>query len=212
MTERDPFINPPLPYEYDALEPYIDAQTMHLHHDKHLQAYTDHLNDALRGHPELQRLSLEQLLLAAGRLPKAVGVPIQHNAGGVYNHRLYFDELRPDGVRRPVGALAGAIDRTYGSFDTFQKLFSAAALSVFGSGYAWLVSDSRGRLDIITTPNQETPLTRGLCPVLTADVWEHAYYLKHYNQRANYLNDWFQVVDWDGANNRYLSCRKTRRQ
>ncbi|MGE4354347.1 MAG: superoxide dismutase, partial [Oscillospiraceae bacterium] len=152
-----------------------------------------------------QCLSLEQLLAISGKLPENVGVPIARNAGGVYNHRFYFNELSPTGMRTPVGELSAAIDRCFGSFEAFRKAFSAAAMSVFGSGYAWLVADRCGRLRIITTANQETPPLNLLRPILNIDVWEHAYYLKHYNLRGDYIEDWFNVVDWFVANDRYMS-------
>ncbi len=212
MTEQDMehyrFENTPLPYAYDALEPYIDALTMELHHDRHLQTYIDNLNAALSSQPRLQSMPLEQLILISGRLPKDVGVPIWRNAGGVYNHRFFFDGMNPDGALAPVGELSGAIAGTFGSFDNFKKEFADAAMSVFGSGYAWLVMDRRGRISVITTANQDTPLPLGYCPIVNIDVWEHAYYLKHYNRRADYIDDWFSVADWQKANDRYLACQR----
>lgn len=206
MHEHYPWVNLPLPYAYDALEPYIDEKTMHLHHDQHLQAYVDHLNEALEHLPRLQGCSLEQLIRVANRLPPKVGVPVARNAGGVYNHRFYFDGLTPEGPPQPGGMLAEAIDRCFGSFSAFQEAFAAAALSVFGSGYGWLVTDRRGQLCILTTPNQSTPLTRGLCPILNIDVWEHAYYLKHCNKRGDYVADWWCVVNWPVVEARYAAC------
>jgi len=207
MTEHYPFENTPLPYPYDALEPHIDSLTMHLHHDRHLQTYIDNLNEALKNQPKLQALSLVQLILTAPRLPKEIGTPIARNAGGVYNHRFYFDGMQPPAGQGPTGALGAMIAGTYGSFDGFFEKFKAAALSVFGSGYAYLVSGAQGRLSIVTTANQETPLPRGLCPALNIDVWEHAYYLKHYNMRSGYVDDWFHVVNWSAADLRYSACR-----
>lgn len=202
-----PYVNLPLPYAYDALEPFIDEKTMMLHHSRHLQTYIDHLNDALRDHPQLQRMSLEQLLANAFRLPHAAQTAIRNNAGGVYNHRFYFDLLAPPTDSKPMGQLAAAIDRDFGSYDAFQKAFTQAALAVFGSGYAWLAVVN-GVLRIVITPNQNTPLELSLCPVLTLDVWEHAYYLKHYNERAAYINDWFHVVNWEQAEQNYLKCKQ----
>ncbi|MPM93454.1 Superoxide dismutase [Mn] 1 [bioreactor metagenome] len=201
--EHYPFINPPLPYAYSALEPYIDTKTMHIHHDRHLQAYTDNLNKALADKPALQGLTLEQLIMTANRMPPDTGVPISRNAGGVYNHRFYFNGMSPSSTGVPFGELAWAIDESFGSFESFKEKFTAAAMSVFGSGYAWLVCDQGGRLKIITTANQETPLPLRLCPILNIDVWEHAYYLKHYNERAKYIDDWWNVVNWGLANARY---------
>ena len=209
--EQYPFVNTPLPYDYNALEPYIDDKTMHLHHDRHLQTYIDNLNAALSTQPQLQNMTLEQLILIAPSLPENVGVPISRNAGGVYNHRFYFDGLSPSSSRNPLGPLSSAIDQTFDSFSAFKEKFTAAALSVFGSGYAWLVLDGQGKLRIITTPNQETPLPRSLCPIINIDVWEHAYYLKHYNKRADYIADWYNVVNWAKTEERYLACRNPRR-
>lgn len=206
MHENQLWVNEPLPYAYDALEPYIDEQTMHLHHDQHLQAYVNHLNEALAPFPKFQCLSLEQLICMAGRLPPKAGVPIARNAGGVYNHRFYFDSMTPEGPDQPSGTLAQAIDRRFGSFAAFQQAFAAAAEGVFGSGYGWLASDRRGQLRILTTANQATPLTAGLCPIMNVDMWEHAYYLKHYNKRADYLSDWWNVVNWPAAEARYAAC------
>lgn len=206
MAEHYPFVNTPLPYGYDALEPYIDEKTMHLHHDKHLQAYVDNLNAALKDRRALQEMSLEQLICIAGRLPENIGVPVSRNTGGVYNHRFYFDGMAPASDTGPGEALSAAIAVCFGGLDSFKSKFSAAAMSVFGSGYAWLAADKRGHLCIITTANQDTPLTCCLCPVMNIDVWEHAYYLKHYNQRAAYIEDWFRVVSWKTADDRYASC------
>ncbi len=206
MEDYFPFVNVPLPYAYNALEPYIDAQTMHLHYDAHLQTYIDNLNAALKDHPSLQMLSLDQLIQRARSLPPDVGTPIARNAGGVYNHRFYFDGLTPDTGLRPAGVLADALNRSFGSDEAFRRKLTDTAKSVFGSGYAWLVADRCGNLKIITTANQDTPLTLGLCPILNVDVWEHAYYLKHFNRRADYLGDWWNVVNWPVAEERYAVC------
>lgn len=197
-----PYVNLPLPYGYGALEPYIDEKTMRLHHDKHLQTYIDNLNKALEEHPYLQRRTLEQLVQGSAGLPEA----IRSNAGGVYNHRFYFDLLKNPAAAGPDGALREAVRCCFGDEQRFRDLFKKAALSVFGSGYAWLAWD-RGRLRIVTTPNQSSPLEQGMCPILNVDVWEHAYYLKHYNLRAAYLDDWFQVLDWAQAERNFLGCR-----
>ncbi len=203
MNDRYPFVNIPLPYEYDALEPFIDEKTMRLHHDAHLQSYIDNLNKELEARPALQGLTLKQLIR---KMPGGAETPLSRNAGGVYNHRFYFDGLSPFALMRPNGELTKAIDRDFKGFNLFKEELTAAAMSVFGSGYAWLAASGRGRLQIVTTENQMTPLTRGLCPILNIDVWEHAYYLKHYNKRAGYIRDWFKVVNWPEANIRYLSC------
>lgn len=206
MTDRYPFENTPLPYAYDALEPYIDAKTMRLHHDRHLQGYIDNLNAALKDRPGLQHLNLEQLICNAGRFPAAVGTPVARNAGGVYNHLFFFEGMCPKGAPQPAGALADRINRDFGTFDGFREKCKAAALSVFGSGYAWLAAERGGRLRVVTSANQDTPLTMGICPVISLDVWEHAYYLKHYNKRGDYADDWFRVADWRKAEERYASC------
>lgn len=208
MNEHYPFTNPPLPYAYDALEPYIDAKTMELHHDKHLQAYVDNLNNALKNYPDYQLLSLEQLLLYIFRLPADIRIPVWNNAGGVFNHIFYFSQLAPPETIPTVipQPLLSALNHSFESMDGFKKALSDAALSVFGSGYAWLVLTPVGKLQIITTANQDTPLPLGLCPVLNLDVWEHAYYLKHFNVRADYIKDWFSVINWEQANQNLISC------
>jgi Fe-Mn family superoxide dismutase len=205
MNEHYPFVNPPLPYAYDAMEPYIDTLTMHLHHDRHLQTYVDNLNKALADSPALQSWSLEQLLTNPG-LPAAVQTPIKNNGGGVYNHIFYFNGLSNSETRHQAGALHTAIVRDFGSVEKFFEAFKKEALAVFGSGYAWLVTDKNGKLSIIKLANQDTPIAKGLCPVATIDVWEHAYYLKHYNERAKYIDDWFQVANWERAGELYRMC------
>ena len=199
-----PFINLPLPYGYDALEPFIDEKTMYLHHDRHLQTYIDNLNAALREHPNLQDLSLTQLIRSAYRLPQPLRTAIRNNAGGVYNHRFFFEGLKNPSDDRPSGELADAIADSFGSLDAFLELFKKAALSVFGSGYAWLVTD-KTKLSIVTTANQNTPIEHGLEPILAIDVWEHAYYLKHYNVRADYIDDWMRIINWKQAEKNYAA-------
>lgn len=205
QNEYYPFINLPLPYDYDALEPFIDAKTMHLHHDKHLQTYIDNLNALLKNYPKLQSLSLENLIKHANTLPTDIQKPLRNHAGGVFNHRFFFDLLANPSEDFPTGPLMVKIIQSFGSFDAFKEAFTHAALSVFGSGYAWLVL-SNEHLSIITTTNQNTPLELNMCPILTIDVWEHAYYLKHYNQRKNYIENWFKVINWTQAKKLYLSC------
>lgn len=204
-NETYPFTNLPLPYAYNAMEPYIDEKTMRLHHDRHLQTYIDNLNKILEVNPDLQKLSLQELIRSVPRLPYSIQTGILNNAGGVYNHRFYFDILANPTEPRPIGRLAEAIIRDFGSIENFYKEFKAAALSVFGSGYAWLVS-YQGSLKIVTTPNQNTTLGMDLCPVINIDVWEHAYYLKHYNVRADYIEDWFQIINWERAEQNYIEC------
>lgn len=201
-----PFVNLPLPYAYDALEPFIDGRTMHLHHDRHLQTYIDNLNALLQGEPQLQRLTLEQLIRRSGRLPSRLCTSVRNNAGGVYNHRFFFEGLAAPDVTEPHGELAVQLVRQYGSMDDFKMEMKKAALSVFGSGYAWLIYDRCG-LKIVITHNQGSPVERGLCPILAIDVWEHAYYLKHYNVRSGYVDDWMQVISWAQAERNYIACR-----
>lgn len=204
--QRYPFVNHPLPYAFDALEPYIDAKTMELHHDRHLQTYIDNLNKALAPHPRLQRYTLTELLTHLDSLPYPVQTPIRHNAGGVYNHELYFEMLTPNATDGPQGALLHAIECAFGSVRHMQARMAQAALDVFGSGYAFVVARRNGRLAIVQTRNQDTPLIDGLCPLLNVDVWEHAYYLKHYNVRKDYLDDWSHVIHWPAMQARYAAC------
>lgn len=206
MNNYYPFTNTPLPYAYDALEPYIDAKTMELHHDKHLQTYIDNLNNTLSNLPKLQKVPLEKMLAYENDLPESVQQSIRNNGGGVYNHRFFFDLLANPVPQAPIGLLAKYIDHFFGNFMEFQKQFTKAALSVFGSGYAWLVSDVSGALKIVTTANQDTPLSQDLRPILNLDVWEHAYYLKHYNVRADYIKDWFSIINWNHVNQNFLNC------
>ena len=206
MNQHYKFVNTPLPYSYNAMEPYIDEKTMYLHHDKHLQTYIDNLNNALSQYPEFQTWTLEQLLVNVPSLPTALPTAVTNNGGGVFNHQFYFSNLTNPAPSQPVGLLAESINMEFGSFQDFQNQFKTAALSVFGSGYAWLVVNAVGQLAIITTKNQDTPLPLGMCPVLNLDVWEHAYYLKHYNLRGDYIDDWFHVVNWKNANSSYRRC------
>ncbi|MCI5498619.1 MAG: superoxide dismutase [Clostridiales bacterium] len=200
-NQHYPFVNLPLPYAYNALEPFLDEKTMHLHHDRHLQTYIDNLNGILEKEPGLQTLSLEQLIQIADRLPENLGTSLRNNAGGVYNHRFFFNGMAPATEGKPSGELLARLQRRFGSWEDFREDFKKAALSVFGSGYAWLVDGPRG-LRIVTTPNQNSPIAWSLRPILTIDVWEHAYYLKHYNLRADYIDDWFALVNWEQAQER----------
>ncbi len=188
-----PFINTPLPYAFQALEPYIDATTMYLHHEKHLQAYIDNLNKLLAKEPKLQACMLEELT----QMPGDIG----RNSGGVYNHRFYFEGLQPP-KKVPHNQLYEEIESQFQSFEAFQRIFKQTALSVFGSGYAWLVWE-RGMFRIITTANQDVPCLKKMSPILCIDVWEHAYYLKHYNLRGDYVDDWFKVINWETAQMRW---------
>ncbi len=207
MDEYYKFENTPLPYAYNALEPYIDTKTMELHHDRHLQTYINNLNALVKKHPQLQEWTLEKMVCYSDRLPRNDGMQLRFNAGGVYNHEFFFEGLTPPNNREaPIGNLAEAINETFLSFDGFKNQFKQAAMSVMGSGYAWLVLNKRCELQIVITSNQMTPICERLCPILNLDVWEHAHYLKHYNQRAAYIDDWFHVINWERALGNYLRC------
>lgn len=197
MEQTYPFVNPALPYGYNALRPYIDTETMWLHHTAHMQTYVNNLNDILKDYPLLQNMTLTELLIHLDDIPCEIRQGVRNNAGGVFNHMLYFMQMSPAEDAGPAeGALAEMIERRFGSMDGLQKELKTAGLSVFGSGSAWLVVDGNGELQVITTANQDTPLERGLFPVMIIDVWEHAYYLKHHNLRGNYIDDIFHVIDW----------------
>ena len=199
LNKNSKFVLIPLPYSYDALEPYIDKQTMEIHHDKHEQAYVDNLNKALTNYPELYSKTTEQMLKNLDTLPTDIKQSVINNAGGVYNHEFFWSVMSPKHNQEPSGNLLKAINSTFGSFDNFKKLFTEAALSRFGSGWVWLVKDSNNKLSIITTANQDSPISLGYTPILALDVWEHAYYLKYQNKRIDYINNWWNVVDWNQA-------------
>jgi len=203
MKNLYPFTLQPLPYDYSALEPYIDTQTMQLHHDKHLQTYINNLNAVLENTPEYQSWPLEKLLTEINSLPPEIRTPIQNNGGGVFNHNLFFEIMTPNGADLKEGKLKDAIESSFGSKEQFEGSFKAAALKVFGSGYLYLVTDADGNLSLFSAANQETPLPNGLFPVITLDVWEHAYYLKFHNLRANFIDNWFKVLNYDQASANY---------
>lgn len=207
MNHCYPFINTPLKYDYNALEPFIDEKTMHLHHDKHLQTYIDNLNSTLKSVPLLQTFTLDKLLTNYCKLPNPLNTSIKNNAGGVFNHLFFFNGMQNPQNTSISDYLMKKITKQFDSFDEFKNQFKNAALSVFGSGYAWLVID-RKMLKITTTPNQDTPLIKGQIPILNIDVWEHAYYLKHYNVRAAYIDDWFNVINWTKIEKRLLLFTK----
>ena len=194
---------PPLPYDYAALEPFIDAETMHLHHDKHHQAYVTNLNAALEKAPDLQKLSPEDLLKGLENVPEGIRAAVRNNGGGHVNHTMFWKIMGPNAGGEPSGAVAEAIKSTFGDFNSFKEKFNDAGLKQFGSGWAWLVRDGGGKLRIMATPNQDSPLSQGLYPVMGNDVWEHAYYLKYQNRRADYLKEWWNVVNWTEVNNRF---------
>lgn len=202
-----PHTLPPLPYPYNALEPYIDKETMQFHHDKHHAAYVNNLNNALAQYPELQQNSVEELVRGIELLPEDIRTTVRNNGGGDLNHTLFWQIMSPDGGGQPKGEIAGAINQKFGNFDAFQTAFEEAGAKVFGSGWVWLVVNRAGELAIITTPNQDSPLMKGLRPILGSDVWEHAYYLKYRNQRGEYLKQWWNVVNWEEVNRRYLQAK-----
>jgi Fe-Mn family superoxide dismutase len=191
-----PFELPKLGYAYDALEPHIDARTMEIHHSKHHQAYITNANKALADHPQLRTLSAEQILKTLGTLPETVRATLRNNVGGHVNHTFFWRVLSPRAGGAPTGALARAINETFGSLDAFKAQFTDAAMKRFGSGWAWLVSKPGGGLSITSTANQDSPLSEGTLPLLGVDVWEHAYYLRYQNMRADYLKAFWNVVNW----------------
>ena len=198
---------PPLPYDYNALEPYIDTQTMQLHHDKHHQAYVTNVNNALQGHDQLAAMSVDDLLRNIKQVPESIRTAVQNNAGGHSNHSMFWNIMTPNGGGEPTGNLASAIQQVFGSFDAFKTAFNDAGTKRFGSGWAWLVLDTNGKLQVISTANQDSPLMSGMYPVMGNDVWEHAYYLKYQNRRPEYLNAWWNVVNWDAIAHRYEQGR-----
>jgi Fe-Mn family superoxide dismutase len=197
-----PFSVPDLPYAYDALEPHIDEATMRVHHDKHHQAYVDKANGALEGTEWADR-DVEAVLKNLSSLPADKQGPVRNNAGGHYNHSLFWQMMSPDGGGEPQGELASAIDQAFGSFDAFKEEFKNAGIARFGSGWAWLVKDSSGSLTVVSTPNQDAPISDGATALLGADVWEHAYYLKYQNKRPEYLDAFWNVVNWDYVSQRF---------
>lgn len=196
------FTLPNLPYAYNALEPFIDEETMHIHHDKHHAAYINNLNKALEKFPDLADNSVENLLTKLSDIPAEIQTAVRNNAGGHANHTFFWESMKVNDGKTPSGDLLKALDETFGDFDTFKTKFAEAALSRFGSGWAWLVSD-QNELKIVSTPNQDSPLSEGKTPLLGLDVWEHAYYLKYQNRRPDYIDAWWNVVDWDVISTRF---------
>jgi Fe-Mn family superoxide dismutase len=194
---------PALPYDYNALEPHIDEATMHLHHDKHHQAYVTNLNAALDKHPELQGKSAKDLIRDLAAVPEDIRTAVRNNGGGHVNHTLLWKLMGPNKGGEPTGAIADAINQAFGGFDQLKQQFNDAGVKRFGSGWAWLVRGSDGRLSVSSTANQDNPLSDGQHVILGNDVWEHAYYLKYQNRRADYLSAWWNVVNWDEVNRRY---------
>ena len=203
-----PFKLEPLPYAYDALEPYFDKATMEFHHDKHHLTYVNNLNATLENHPELHDKTLVELLQNLDKLPEDLRVKVRNNGGGVLNHNLFFSSLTPNSTKEPVGKLAKAIETKFGSFAAFKETFKNAALGRFGSGWAWLVVDKNKDLLVVSTPNQDVPLNLDVTILIEIDVWEHAYYLKYQNRRAEYIDNYFSVVDWKKADEIYTNAVK----
>ncbi len=201
-TTDGPFTLPPLPYAYDALEPYIDARTMEIHHDKHHAAYVANLNKAVADFPDLGKMSVEALLQDLNAIPEKIRTAVRNQGGGHFNHSLFWQMLKKDGGE-PKGALATAIDRRFGSFSAFKNEWTKAALGQFGSGWAWLVVDANKQLGIEPAPNQDSPISQGKQPLLGIDVWEHAYYLKYQNRRPEYMAAFYDVINWDFVSGRY---------
>ena len=208
-AETYPFVVRPLPYEYDALVPVLDEETLTFHHDKHYKTYVDNLNGALADYPELQKKSLTELLSQLNMLPGAVQTAVRNNGGGVYNHELYFDSMKEPVGQEPSGALAEAIDRDFGSYRQWKEQMKQAAVGKFGSGWAWLVADGDGILSIVQTANQDVPDLEDYTPILLVDVWEHAYYLQYQNRRADYVDGWFGLINWRKAGKRYEDILET---
>ena len=197
---------PDLPYDYSALEPHIDAKTMEIHHTKHHQTYVDKLNAAIEGKDNLQYDNVDDLLKNFDAVPEDVKGPVRNHGGGHSNHTLFWSIMGPDGGGDPSGEVASGIDDAFGSFKEFREKFNTAATNHFGSGWAWLVLDG-GKLDVISLPNQDSPLVQGKVPILGLDVWEHAYYLKYQNKRPDYIEAWWNVINWDAVNQRLTAAR-----
>jgi Fe-Mn family superoxide dismutase len=203
-----PFELPPLPYPYNALEPHIDEMTMRIHHDKHHGTYVANLNKALESAPELASKTIEDLLANLQAVPESIRTAVRNNGGGHYNHTMFWEIMKPGGPAAPSGALASAIDAAFGSVEKLKEAVNAAGLGRFGSGWAWVVLGRDGRLAVTSTPNQDNPLMEGQAPVLGVDVWEHAYYLKYQNRRADYLQAWWNVVNWDEVARYYAAAQE----
>lgn len=201
-----PFSLPALPYASDALEPYVDKMTMEIHHGKHHNAYVTNLNKALESAPNLAGKSVEELLANnCAAVPESIRTAVRNNGGGHYNHSMFWQIMGPKRDGKPGGKLAAAIDSAFGGFDSFKEKFAAAGVGRFGSGWAWLLKDSSGKLEITSTANQDCPLMEGKFPVMGLDVWEHAYYLKYQNRRPDYIAAWWSVVNWEEVEKRFAT-------
>ena len=198
---------PDLHYGFDALEPHIDARTMEIHHGKHHAGYVSKLNAAIQGNFELENLGVEALLKTLPKIPDNIRTAVRNNGGGHYNHSIFWSIMGPNAGGEPTGDLANDISETFGGFQQFKEEFSTAAANRFGSGWAWLVLDHNGRLSVMSTPNQDNPISQEMNPVMGLDVWEHAYYLKYQNKRPDYIQAWWNVVNWDAVSERYDSLK-----
>jgi len=199
---------PPLPYDYAALEPHIDAKTMEIHYTKHHQTYITNLNNALKDHPQLQGKTIEDLISHLDSVPEAIRAAVRNNGGGHANHSLFWQLMKSGGGGEPTGALAQAIGAELGGFSTFKEAFGKAGLTRFGSGWAWLIAGKDGKLAVTSSPNQDSPVMEGQTPLLGLDVWEHAYYLKYQNRRADYITAWWNTLNWDEIGRRYSAAKK----
>jgi Fe-Mn family superoxide dismutase len=194
---------PPLPYDFGALEPHIDAKTMEIHHDKHHQAYITNLNNALKDHPDLQGKTIEALISDMSAIPESIRAAVRNNGGGHANHSFFWQIMKPSGGGDPTGAIAQAITAQLGGFASFKEAFAKAGVTRFGSGWAWLVKGKDGKLAVTSTANQDSPIMESQTPLLGVDVWEHAYYLKYQNKRPDYIAAWWNTINWDEVNRRY---------
>lgn len=198
-----PFAVQPLSYEYDALLPVISVETMKFHHDKHYKTYVDNLNAILKDYPELQKMTLKELLTSLEEIPMPARIGIRNNGGGVYNHELYFESMQSPMGQMPSGILLMTMERDFGSYEKWKELMKQAGVSKFGSGWAWLLTDKEGNLSIVQTANQDVPDLNEYTPLVLVDVWEHAYYLQYQNRRADYVEGWFDLINWNKVQKRY---------
>jgi|SRR3989344_1461088 len=202
------FVLPKLPYEYDALSPFIRTDIQQLHHDKHHQAYVDNLNKALEKYPEWQDKPIEETIKTLDQVPADVKIQVRNHGGGHYNHSMFWEMMTPNKDQEPTGTVLDKIQHAFGDYDTFKKQFSEQAVKVFGSGWEWLVVNN-GELELMSTPNQDSPLTAGKVPILGLDVWEHAYYLQYYNKRPDYVEAWWHIVNWEDVAKRLDEASKS---
>ncbi len=202
-----PFELPQLPYSFDALEPHIDARTMEIHHDKHHAGYTNNLNKALESAPQLAEKSIKDILADLNAVPESIRTAVRNNGGGYANHKLFWKIMAPNAGGEPGGDLMAAISSAFGDFASFKEQFSKTAVGQFGSGWGWLAADGSGALKIMSTPNQDSPYSQGMTPLLGVDVWEHAYYLNYQNRRGDYVAAWWNVVNWPEVEQRYQAAK-----